>query len=85
MYLFTCRNCDCCLEKIVILSTKMTLKCDFRIRVKISISDAGSGDSGDISGFCLPWQIRLLLHCHEVHVRGGVEPETIERLEKLIK
>ena len=62
----------------------MTLKCDFRVRVKISIGDAGSGDSGDVSSFRLPGQVGLLLHRHEVHVRGGVEPET-KKVQKVIQ
>ena len=62
----------------------MTLKCDFRVRVKISIGDASSGDSGDVPRFRLPRQVGLLLNRHEVHVRGGVEPET-KKVQKVIQ
>ena len=59
----------------------MTLECNLRVCVKISISYACPGDPGDVSSLRVTRKIRLLLHRDEINVAWAVKPAIILALE----
>ena len=45
----------------------------FGVAVVVGVGDAGSGQTGHVTHFFLPWKVRLLLHDGEVGEIGRVE------------